>query len=238
MVHDKWLCKVANCNENNPCWFTLESQPHFKLSGADTKLWASKIMERSTSVEWPPVALLNLFTERDDAEKEARRLRRAEKAKEPPRIKGSSRSLSSKDRSRERSNKERLAQSSMVSPQSMIQNQAVYAPPYQQQNQWMGPPQGIGWAPLYGYSYPQQQYFVPPSAQAPAPHFPQPVNQAISLSPPFNPNADNMIRTEFKSKRDEEPLLPPTLKNNDEIDFNIASLRALSPLWNNIPINA
>jgi hypothetical protein len=24
-VHDRWLCKVANCNENNPCWFTLES---------------------------------------------------------------------------------------------------------------------------------------------------------------------------------------------------------------------
>jgi hypothetical protein len=65
---------VANYNENNPCWFTLKSNPHFKLSGADTKLWASKIMERSSSVEYPPVALLNLFTEREAAEKEARRL--------------------------------------------------------------------------------------------------------------------------------------------------------------------
>jgi hypothetical protein len=37
-VHDKWLCKVLKCNDNNPCWFTLESGPHYKLSGADTKL--------------------------------------------------------------------------------------------------------------------------------------------------------------------------------------------------------
>jgi hypothetical protein len=229
---------VANCNENNPCWFTLESQPHFKLSGADTKLWASKIMERSTSVEYPPVALLALFTEREDAEKEAKRIRRAERAKELPRIKGSSRSSSSKDRSRERSNKERSAQSSMVSPRSMVQNQAVYAPPYQQQNQWMGPPQGMGWAPLYGYSYPPQQYFAPPSAQALAPHFPEPVNRVVSSSPPFNPNADDMIRTEFKSKGDEEPLLLPASKNNDETGFNMASLRASSPLRSDIPIDA
>jgi hypothetical protein len=41
-IHNKWLCKIPNCNENHPCWNTLESEPHNKLSGADTKLWAEK----------------------------------------------------------------------------------------------------------------------------------------------------------------------------------------------------
>jgi hypothetical protein len=123
----------------------------------------------------------------------------------------------------------------MVNPQSMVQN---YAPPYQQQNQWMAPPQGNPWAPPYGYSYPQQQFFAPPSSQPPAPPFPEPVNRVESSSPSFDPNTDDMIRTEFKSKRDEEPLLPPLSKNNDETSFNMASLRASSPLRSDIPIDA
>jgi hypothetical protein len=47
-----------------------------------------------------------------------------------------------------------------------------------------------------------------------------------------------MIRTKFKSKRDEEPLLLLMLKNNDETGFNIASLHASSPLQSDIPIDA
>jgi hypothetical protein len=47
-----------------------------------------------------------------------------------------------------------------------------------------------------------------------------------------------MIKTEFKSKKDEEPLLPSASKNNDETGFNMASLRASSPLRNDIPIDA
>jgi hypothetical protein len=62
-------------------------------------------MEGSCDVEYPPQALLKLFKERDDAEKEARRVRRAN---DVARNKGSLRSSSSKDRSRERSNRERL----------------------------------------------------------------------------------------------------------------------------------
>jgi hypothetical protein len=49
-----------------------------------------------------------------------------------------------------------------------------------------------------------------------------------------------MIRTEFKSKRDEEPLLPPVSKrtvDNNETGFNMASLRASSPLRSDIPID-
>ena len=113
-------------NENSPCWFTLPSQSHYKLSGADTKLWTQRILEGSSGVEYPPQALLKLFHERDKAEKETRRLRRANEAAR----KGNSRSLSSKDYSRERSNREKSIYLSIVNPQNIIQNQPVFAPVY------------------------------------------------------------------------------------------------------------
>jgi hypothetical protein len=69
-------------------------------------------MEKSCSGEYPLIALLKLFTERDNAEKEGRRVRRVNEAAR----KGSSRSSSSKDRSRERSNRERSGQSSIINP--------------------------------------------------------------------------------------------------------------------------
>ena len=105
-------------NENSPCWFTLPNQPHYKLSGADTKLWAQRILEGSNGVEYSPQALLKLFHERDEAEKEAKRLRKANEAAR----KGNSRSSSSKDRSKERSNREKSAHSSIINSQNIVQN--------------------------------------------------------------------------------------------------------------------
>jgi hypothetical protein len=69
---------------------------------------------------------LKLFHERDEVEKEARRLRRANEAAR----KGNSRSSSSKDHSRERSNKEKLTYSFIINPQNIIQNQPVFALAY------------------------------------------------------------------------------------------------------------
>ena len=130
----------------------------------------------------------------------------------------------------------------MVNPQNMVQNQPVFAPAYQQ---WMGPPQGPPWAPPYGY-HPQQysQFALPFALPFTPPLAPllfdcSLVIRVDSSSPtPFDLNADDMIRTEFKSKRDEEPLLLPASKNNDEIGFNMASLHASSPLRSDIPIDA
>jgi hypothetical protein len=76
-----------------------------KLSGADTKLWATKWLEGSTDRQYPPAALLKLFTKQEDAKKEVKK--EARRVRREGRIKDSSTSL--KDRSRERSNKERSA---------------------------------------------------------------------------------------------------------------------------------
>jgi hypothetical protein len=54
-------------------------------------------------LQYPLIALLKLFIKRDNVEKEAKRVQRANKAAR----KGNSRSSSSKDYSKERSNKER-----------------------------------------------------------------------------------------------------------------------------------